>query len=403
MRIEFIKSFIIVIISILFIYISKKNYTENFINWFIPFYNKGTKELTAGTPKYITSNLEYNYLEYDYLQYINFFVLKKGAQDVTNAYYKFLFSNMLKSMKVKKMNVSYIPSNTELLKKVNDDKNNFAIVSAPTLVDKMSSQLELVQNINIVIVSNYRYIFFLINKKSQISKLMEMNGKKINIGQKDTDEYLYGEDIVNNLKINNDITINAFYDSADVAFKKLKKGEIDGMFFTDLYPSEILDKFVLDDLQKDFVLVPIDGINQAVFKQRNIFVEPVAIDLNALPENYLPVKVKELEFTIYRPNLKTFRYPDFIICNKSTEPRVSFGVVDSVVSNLDVMNKSKFYLKNGYNYLAFPGIANSMYLPTHIGAKMYYKKITVNTTVPNIICKYYIGKSQCLIRVIIRF
>ena len=395
MRIQFIKLISIILITLLFIYFSTIQVKENFITWFIPFYNKGTRELTDNTPKYITSNLEYNYLEYDYLQQVRFYVLEKTSQAITNAYYKFLFSNMVKSLKTKKFFVNYNPSNEFLLKKVNEDKNNFAIVSAPMLVDKMSNDLENVQNVNIVIVSNYRFIFFIINKQSQISKLLEMNGKRINVGEKGTDDYLYGQDIVNNLKINNDLEIKPSYLKEDESFKKLKNGEIDGMFFTDLYPSETLDKYILEDLERNLILIPLDDLNKEVFRQRNIFVEPVSIDQNALPDNYLPVKVKELKYTIFKPNLNTYRYPDFIVCNKSTEPRVSFGIVNSVVSNLNILNSSQFYIKNGYNYLAFPAIANSMYLPIHIGAKIFYSKITVNTVEPNDICKYYVGNSKC--------
>lgn len=395
MKIQFIKSISIIIITLLFIYLSKKSINEGFITWFLPYYNKGTVELTAGTPKYLTSNLEYNYLEYDYLEKISFHVLQKTTNAVTNAYYKFLFSNIVKTLKVKKLSIQYDKSNVNLLKKVNEGENSFAIISAPILVDKMSSDLGLVQNINIVIVSNYRYIFFIINKQSQISRLLEMNGKKINIGEKDTDDYLYGQDIVNNLKINNDLEITPSYYGNEEAFEKLKKGEIDGMFFADLFPSEILGKYILEDLEKNLIIIPIKDINQEVFKQRNIFVEPVSLDQNALPENYLPVKIKDLKYTIYRPNLETFRYPDFIVCNKSVEPRVTFGVVNSVVSNLPVLNSSEFYKKNGYNYLSFPGIANSMFLPIHIGAKIFYNKITVNTVIPNDTCKYYVGNAKC--------
>jgi len=385
---------IIILISIIFSFF-KYNYQENFITWFTPFYNKGTVELTAGTPKYMTSNLEYNYLEYDYDQELRFYTLKKSSKAALDSYYKFIFSNITKSTKVKKVLIFQEESNTNLLKKVNEDKKNLAIISAPQMVDKMSSNLPLIQNINFVIVCSYRFIFFIANKQSQISKLIEINNKKINIGLKDSDDYIFGNNIVSNLKINNDLNIQPFYLNPIDSFKQLINGDIDGMFFTDLYPSTVLGGFIEQDLEKKLVIIPIDGINQEVFRLQNIFVEPVAIDLNALPENYLPVKVKELEYTIYRPNLKTFRYPDFIVCNKNAEPRLSFNIANSFVSNLDIVNSSQFFLKNGYNYLAFPSIGNSMYFPTHIGAKIFYNKITINTTMPDEKCKYFVGNAKC--------
>lgn len=393
MNIQIIKSLIIILITSIFLY--KPSQKENFITWYLPFYNKGTSELTSGTPKYLTSNLEYNYLEYDYMQEISFYVLQKSADAVTQAYYTFLFKNITKSMKVKKVNVFYKKSNIELLKDVNQNKTNLAIISAPILTNKMSTDIDLVKNINIIIVSNYRFIFFIANKQSQISRLLEINNKKINMGEKDTDEFLFGEKIINTLQLTNDIKVNQSNFNNETAFKKLINGEIDGMFYTDLYPSQTLDAIIGQDIEKKLVLIPIKDMNQDVFRQRNIFVEPVAIDLNSLPENYLPVKVKDLQYTIYKPNLETYRYPDFIVCNKDAEPRLSFNIVNSFVSNMDVMNQSQFYLRNGYNYLAFPSIANGMFFPIHIGAKIYYEKITINTTEPNDFCKFYVGNSKC--------
>lgn len=392
---QFFKILLIIILTVIFIQLSQNYNKEHFITWYLPFYNKGTKELTEGTPKYLTSDLEYNYTEYDYIPEVTFYILQKSTETITNAYYLFLFKNITKSMKIKKLYIKYEDSNDKLLLRVNENKNNFAIISSSVLVDKMSGDLEKVQNINIVIVSNYRFIFLITNKRAQISKLIEINNKRINIGVPQSDESYFGQDIINNLKINNDIEITPSYLDNEASFKKLAKGEIDGMFFTDLYPSQLLDKYIMDDIEKMLVIVPIEGINEAVFKQRNIFVEPVAIDLNALPENYLPVKVKDLEYTRYRPTLNTYRYPDFLVCNKNTEPRVSFNVVKSFVANMPVLNQSEYFLKNGYNYLAFPAIANSMFLPTHIGAKIYYNQITVNTTNPNDYCKYYVGNAKC--------
>ena len=129
-------SFIIILISILFIHLSKINRRENFITWFLPFYNKGTSELTSGTPKYLTSNLEYNYLEYDYLQQISFYVLQKSSSSVTQSYYDFLFKNITKSAKVKKVNIIYENNNDDLLKKVNEDPFNLAIISSSILSKK---------------------------------------------------------------------------------------------------------------------------------------------------------------------------------------------------------------------------------------------------------------------------
>jgi TRAP-type uncharacterized transport system substrate-binding protein len=193
----------------------------------------------------------------------------------------------------------------------------------------------------------------------------------------------------------NDIKIERFYDSDEIAIKKLQNREIDGMVFTDLYPSNFLDRIIGDNIESNFFILPIKDINQELFKKIHPFVKNVSIDLNALPKKYLPIKVNDLEYTKFRPNLDTFQYPVFFICNKDAKPIISYEIVKGVVNSLDVLNKSDMTLKNQWNYLALPDISNDNFIPTHIGAKIFYNQLTVNTTNPDELCKYYIGKKKC--------
>ena len=64
-----VKFMIILIIAIFFSF-QVRQVQENLITWFLPFYNKGTKELTVNTPPFITSNLVYNQLKFEYIKYI---------------------------------------------------------------------------------------------------------------------------------------------------------------------------------------------------------------------------------------------------------------------------------------------------------------------------------------------
>jgi hypothetical protein len=98
---------------------------------------------------------------------------------------------------------------------------------------------------------------------------------------------------------------------------------------------------------------------------------------------------------MFRPNLDTYQYPVFFICNKDSSPVISYEIVKGVINSLDVLNKSTMTIKNQWNYLALPDISNDNFIPTHIGAKIFYNKLTVNTTNPDELCKYYIGKKKC--------
>jgi TRAP-type uncharacterized transport system substrate-binding protein len=191
------------------------------------------------------------------------------------------------------------------------------------------------------------------------------------------------------------IQIKKYYDNDDIAIKKLINLEIDGMVFTDLYPSNFLNKIIGNDLNNSLVLLPIKNINDELFRKRHRFVNRVSIDLNSLPKNYLPIKVNDLEYTINRPTLDTFQYPILFICNKNTEPNISYEIVRGIINNLEVLNQSDITLKNQWNYLALPDIAQDIFIPQHIGAKIYYNQVTVTTTNPDFYCMYYIGNKKC--------
>jgi TRAP-type uncharacterized transport system substrate-binding protein len=389
-----VKVIIILIISIFFSFY-KYPIQENLITWFLPFYNNGTKELTINTPPFITSNLIYNQLKFDYIKYIYFFIYNKNTNNEIDNYYNYLISNLIKGTKIENIIIRNAINPDKVLYAISKRKDAFGIVSTPYLIRAVQRDTKLVKNINFIVIPNYNYIFFITNVNLNISSLSQLNNKKINIGPDNYDSNIFGEDLLKNLEILNNFKIERRYDKDLIAIKKLQNREIDGMIFTDLYPSNILNKIIGNNIEKTLFIIPIKEINQTLFKKMHPFIKNVSLDLNALPPNYLPIKVNDLEFTKFRPNLDTFQYPVFFICNKSSNPLVSYEIVRGIINNLDILNKSEMTIKNPWNYLTLPDIANDNLIPTHIGAKIFYNHLTVNTSNPDDLCKYYIGKKIC--------
>jgi TRAP-type uncharacterized transport system substrate-binding protein len=385
------------IILIIAIYFSFQVYPvqENLITWFLPFYNKGTKELTINTPPFIKSKLIYNQLKFDYIKYIYFFIYNKNTNNKIDNYYNFLISNLIKTTKIVNIINRSATNPKKVIEFISQEKDAFAIISSPFLLKSIQTNISQIENINFIIIPNYNYIFFITNKNLNISSLSQLNNEKINIGPENEDSNIFGNDLLKNLEILNDIKIQRFYDNDITAIKKLQNKEIDGMIFTDLYPSNFLNNIIQNNIQNDLFILPIKNINQDLFKKMYPFVKNVSIDLNSLPENYLPIKVNDLEYTKFRPDLDTYQYPMFFICNKDAKPSISYEIVKGVINNLDVLNQSSMTLKNQWNYLALPDISNDNFIPTHIGAKIFYNQLTINTTNPDELCKYYIGKKKC--------
>lgn len=380
-----IKTIIIILIYVFFIY--SPQYREHFITWFLPYYNKSTGELTESTPPYITSNLELNYLEYKTVDKLTINIKEM------NTYYNFLFKNILKSLR---MNNLIINDTKDTLEEVSKSKTHVGIFSAPFIVNNINKDIDKLKNINFVIYTNYRFLFFIVNRSSNISRLKEIDNKIINIGPENTDEYWFGKTIIENLKDKDNISPKEVFEyDVDTSFKKLIKGEIDGMFMTDLFPSEKLNKIIETNTNMKLILIPIEDINETVFLQRRPYVLKVSLDQNNLQKNYLPVKVKNLYFNKFRPNITSYRYPEIMVCNKDASPKLIFNIVKSIVSNLDIINKSDYVIKNQFNYLSFPDIANNQFIPAHIGAKIYYKDVSINTTYSDDLCKYFVGNAKC--------
>ena len=389
--------FMIILILAIFFSFQVHPIQENLITWFLPFYNKGTKELTINTPPYITSNLIYNQLKFDYIKLVYFFIYNKNTNNEINNYYNFLISNLIKTktVNIEKIMTKNVNDPEKVLEIISNQKNSIGIISAPFLIKAIETRTNEIENVNSIIIPNYNYIFFITNKNLNISSLNQLNNKKVNIGPENYDSNIFGNNLLENLEILYDIKVSRYYDDDNTAIDKLRNREIDGMVFTDLYPSNFLNKIIENDLEKTFVLLPITKINEELFKKRHPFISNVSIDLNALPKNYLPMKINDLEYNMYRPDLDTYQYPVLFICNKNTDPKISYEIVRGIVNNLEVLNKSEMTIKNQWNYLALPDIAMDIFIPTHIGAKIFYNQLTINTTNPDELCKYYVGKKKC--------
>jgi TRAP-type uncharacterized transport system substrate-binding protein len=380
-----IKTIIIILIYIFFIY--SPNYKENFITWFLPYYNKSNGELIESTPPYITSNLELNYLEFDTFDNIIINIKEK------NTYYDFLFKNILKDLRIKRI---IINDTKNILEEVSKSNINLAIFSAPFIVNNINTNIDKLKNTNFVIYTNYRFLFFIVNRFSNISRLKEIDNKVINIGPENTDEFFLGKSIIDNLKDKYKISPKQVFEyDIDTSFKKLISGEIDGMIYTDLFPSEKLNNIIQSNIDMKLILIPIEDINETIFLQGRPYISKVSLDQNNLPKNYLPVKIKNLYFNKFRPDITSYKYPEIMVCNKNASPKLIFNIVKSIVSNLNVINQSDYVIKNQYNYLSFPDIANNQHIPLHVGSNVFYKNISINTNYSDDLCKYFVGNAKC--------
>ena len=193
-----VKFMIILIIAIFFSF-QVRQVQENLITWFLPFYNKGTKELTVNTPPFITSNLVYNQLKFDYIKYIYFFIYNKNTNNEIDNYYNFLISNLIKTTKIENIITRSAIDPEKVLQFISQEKDAFGIISSPFLIKAIQTNTSQIKNINFIVIPNYNYIFFITNKNLQISSLDQLNNKKVNIGPMNYDSNIFGNDLLRNI------------------------------------------------------------------------------------------------------------------------------------------------------------------------------------------------------------
>ena len=384
------------IVLLIIFFISFKNiYKEHFITWYLPFY----KSVNTIVPKYLINNNTYSNLKYRYTDKVTFiFNNITFFEAKTNSYYNFLLENILKNVLIENIEIKLKETHLEQISEVNKNKKTMSIVSSPVVYNFYDHHLKEIEIINFISTISFEYLFLISKKSTGINTLEDTKDKRIGIGKKHMETYYIANEIFENLGWDKK-NLKIFEYTIEENFSKLLNDEIDCFFFTDLYPSNILNKYIFEDFESQLVLVPLIGLNKELFQTRHRYMEYVTIDLTKLPQNYLPKKIGNKNYTIYRPGFQTYKYSKFIICNKFLDPKISYQIVEGISRNLKIINSSKFVKDNPQNYLNFSTMANNYNnynnVPTHSGARKFYTEKSVFTQLDSKECVYFVGNLEC--------
>ena len=177
------------------------------------------------------------------------------------------------------------------------------------------------------------------------------------------------------------------------------------MFFCDFFPSKQLEKFIYTDFTKDIIILPLNILNDVLFFRKHPYVQKIVLDLNLIP-TYLPKKIGNKKnspfFNKFKPDLETYKYPRYMICNRKIYPNITFNIANAFYRNLKFLNNDKYFIQNRNNFLYPTNMAEEYTVPLHIGASFLYKKLGLITTESSEYCKLYAGKDQCTKENIIR-
>ena len=308
MYLFYFKNILIIIFLITFLIINKFTYyKENYVNWFIPFYQK---KILNKIKKYTYNKNYYNNLKYIFDNEITFYYIKNNKYEIDyiNTIYKyFLQSYNFNNAYFKETN-NYIES----LKNISKNIDSYGIISSAILNSNNRNnnwdKNKYTENINTLITLSYEYIFLITTKYNNINSLKDLNNKKVNIGKNTDSSYSIGINLLNNLKISyNNFSFKLYYNDIKIAFKKLYNNEIDAIIFIDMFPSPTLDTEIYNDFTKIIKILPILDINEKLFLTQNNSFTKCYLDFNLLP-NYLPIKINDLKMTKFNQIMLHIKY-----------------------------------------------------------------------------------------------
>lgn len=384
---------IILILLVFIFYLISSTVHEKFITWYLPFY----KSVESIVPKYLMDNITYSNLKFRYTDKITFYFNRKyQVNNTLHGYYDFIFSTILKNILIKNLEIKFETTHLEQIQKVSVDSNHFSIVSSPIMFHLINKNIKSIQNINFIASISFEYLFIVTLERTGIIALDGIKDKRINIGAIYSESYFISLDILQNLNYDTKKDVKLYNYDINEAFTKMFNDEIDCIIMTDFYPSNILNKYIYQNFENNIFLVPFQGLNFQLFKMRHRYMEQVSIDLNNLPKNYLPKKIGDENYTIYKPDFTSFKYSKYIICNQKLNPSISYQIVESIANNLPLINSSPWVKKNPLNQLSFAAISyNYVNIATHPGAKIYFTNKSTFTQHKSELCRYYVGNLKC--------
>jgi len=380
-----------IIIIFLFYIINKKIIIqkENYLTYYLPFYNVDSNLLNAF---YKNHDYSKNYFK----KKIEFEVIKLGSDSYS---YKF---NLLLSKLIVDGTMSYSISSINYDNEINIlnnlyyNKINLAIITIPLL-----NYYNLKYNINFdnlyVISKLYKsYLLILTKIKYQIFNIDEIPYKtKIGVLNEGNTIYFYINKFLKDLKYNKrDIEI-IVYKNLDDLYDAFIKDKIKIIIYIDKLPSDNLNELIDFNFERDIILLPFK-INQKLeeaFLIKNSFLDLDTFDLNKIAQSYLPKKFDKYYYFMYKPDFLILSLNNYLITNNKISDDNINNITTLFLKNIKTINNM---LDDKYKINNFgPSIHINKYLKYHPTTLKNFAKFGYITNVNNNNCQFLTGVKEC--------
>ncbi len=386
---------IIIIICFLFNNLYKKDTKEHYLTYFLPYYDNEKNKIQNF---YLNEDYKrMNYKKYFYYEPFNFGYHIKERIIIVQALSKLLLANS----KLKNCNDVRFRYDQDLIKNLNKDKIQLAIMSIPAIAyyNSNSTKEDDPINVKLVLKVSQRYVFFITRNNTKIDSLTKFPLKckigtnRYKLNEKTQDNFITIE-ILDYLKYvkDKDYFLKSYVNFND-AGQALINNEVDLLVWIDLFPNEEISNFVNKYANTGLRLLPFIIPQEKVFTSTYYQYDISYIDLNLFSDLYLPVKFGKQEYNNFKPDLKILKFDEYLVTNRFVNKDIIYNITDSYFEYVKVLDR----VIPEFSYFIRDIELDNKQIPIsyHEGARKYYYDKGVMTNNPNPNCRYLAGVMEC--------
>jgi TRAP-type uncharacterized transport system substrate-binding protein len=383
--------FLFIIVIIFYIYLilnNKKNITEGFYTFYLPFYdnhvNNSIKKLQQYNQPYFKDIFDYNTFKIGYT--INF--------NNIDVYIKLLSKLIMEKSNKIKIELSQYTSNLDMINSLN--KNQIALANVSAIITNNLYENNQ-KNLNIRYICNTfkMYIFIIVKKSIGIETFSSIKNKtKIGITNIKSNCYQTFIKLINflNLKENIDF-IFIFKNNNTEILDAINNDKIDIAIVESTFPSNSLNLFFTENYSQNYILLPIDTISNKIYEE-NIYLDQSIIDLNDIP-TFLPKKINNKYYHQFNPDFNILSVQYYLLTNQENDNKIVYQIMNILKKNFPLFNNLPEFKYNILSKFSV-GFYNKI-IPiqeSNFAIKYRYDN-GFYTNTNSEICKYYVGYNNC--------
>jgi hypothetical protein len=380
---------IIIIFYIINKFILKKIIKENYLTYFLPYYDSKNTDLAnfynnnENNLNYFKKKFDYNILKIGTIIEEKFFIESLIKYYISNSY----------------LNKSYISYYNDKIKPMDDlvnNKINFLIYEYSSINYYTNVLKKDINNIRLITTLYREYIYIFTKKMYNVFSINDIPPNFIiGIIKNKDNMYIYYNTFFKNLSFVENVDYKViFYEDLKSLFDGLINNECNIIITCAIFPNDDINNVLSNALNNDIILLPFDILNEELFLKKQPIINMDYINLNYLSSSYLPKKFGKYEYTKNRPTIKICYINKILLTNIYTSTRCTYDFVKFYYENYKVLNNNLD--KKGYKiYSIHINNYKTSFIDYHKGVLDFFKDKGYITNNSNVNCKYLIGTSEC--------